>query len=312
MTLARTVLGDIPADALGICYAHEHLVIDGGVPGIINPEIALTDVESAVTEVRTCSAAGVRSMVDAMPADAGRNVVKLADISRRTGVHIIVATGLHHARYYGSRHWSELLEASELADLFIADIEVGVDEFDYNGPVVRRTRHRAGIVKVAGSDGGPSARDRPTFEAAALTAARTGVPVLTHCEGGTGGMEQIKLLDELNVPLGRVVLSHTDKVADRGYHRDLLGSGACVVYDQGIRTPAQTARLATQMVEDGFAAQVLLGTDGARRSLWATLGGSPGLAALRTDLGVRLTAAVGDDVVRQFWIDNPARVLGLG
>ena len=265
MTLARTVLGDIPADALGICYAHEHLVIDGGVPGIINPEIALTDVESAVTETRTCSAAGVRSMVDAMPADAGRNVVKLADISRRTGVHIIVATGLHHARYYGSRHWSELLEASELADLFIADIEVGVDEFDYNGPVVRRTRHRAGIVKVAGSDGGPSARDRPTFEAAALTAARTGVPVLTHCEGGTGGMEQIKLLDELNVPLRRVVLSPYRQGADRGYHRDLLGLGCLRRLRPGIALRADC----TPGHADGRTAspaQVLLGTDGARRS----------------------------------------------
>ena len=311
MKLARTVLGDVRADALGVCYAHEHLVIDGGVPAIINPEISLPDVDKAVEEIRRCTDAGVRTMLDAMPADAGRNVVKLADISRRTGVHVIVATGLHHARYYGSRHWSELLEPSELAELFIADIEVGVDAFDYNGPVVRRTPHRAGIVKTAGSDGGPSARDRRTFEAAALTASRTGVPVLTHCEGGTGGLEQIKLLDELDVPLARVVLSHTDKVADRGYHRDLLGSGACVVYDQGIRTPDQTARLVTQMVEDGFTAQILLGTDGARRSLWTTLGGSPGLAALRTDLGARLTAALGGDLVRQLWIDNPKRILAL-
>ncbi|HEY9349979.1 MAG TPA: hypothetical protein VIP75_04725, partial [Acidothermales bacterium] len=159
MKLARTVLGDVRADALGVCYAHEHLVIDGGVPSIINPEISLPDVDTAVEEVRSCTDAGVRTMVDAMPADAGRNVVKLADISRRTGVHVIVATGLHHARYYGSRHWSELLEPSALAELFIADIEFGVDAFDYNGPVVRRTPHRAGIVKAAGSDGGPSARD---------------------------------------------------------------------------------------------------------------------------------------------------------
>ena len=124
-------------------------------------------------------------------------------------------------------------------------------------------------------------------------------------------MEQLKLFDELDIPLARVVLSHTDKVADPGYHRDLLGSGACVVYDQGIRTPDQTVRLVIQMIEDGFTAQILLGTDGARRSLWTTLGGSPGLAALRTDLGARLTAGLGHDLVRQLWIDNPARILAL-
>jgi 5-phospho-D-xylono-1,4-lactonase len=311
VTEIRTVLGDVSPDQLGICYAHEHLVIDGGIPGMINPEIALTDVDSAVAEVRACKDAGVRSMVDAMPADAGRNVLKLADISRRTGLHIVVATGLHHARYYGARHWSELLEPAELADLFVADIDDGVDAFDYNGPVVRRTPHRAGIIKVAGSDGGLSARDQRTFEAAALTATRTGVAVLTHCEGGRGGMEQIKLLEELGIPLERVALSHTDKVADRGYHRDLLGAGVCVVYDQGIRAPDLTAQLVEQMAEDGYAGQLLLGTDGARRSLWASLGGSPGLAALRTDLGYRLAAALGEDIMRRLWIDNPARLLAL-
>src|SRR3712207_7012929 len=41
----------------------------------------------------------------------------------------------------------------------------------------------------------------------------------------------------------RVVLSHTDKVADPGYHRDLLAAGAYLVYDQGLRTPETTARL---------------------------------------------------------------------
>ena len=45
-----------------------------------------------------------------------------------------------------------------LADLFVADIVEGIDELDYSGPVVRRTDHRAGVIKIAGSDGGPSKR----------------------------------------------------------------------------------------------------------------------------------------------------------
>jgi phosphotriesterase-related protein len=108
-----------------------------------------------------------------------------------------------------------------------------------------------------------------------------------------------------------VILSHTDKVVDRGYHRDLLASGAYVVYDQGIRTPDQTARLVGWMVDDGFAERMLLGTDGARRSLWQVLGGQPGLAALRTDLGKRLAAALGPAVMHRLWVDNPAAALGL-
>jgi 5-phospho-D-xylono-1,4-lactonase len=311
VSVVRTVLGDVPADRLGMCFAHEHLVIDGGVPTLVNPELSLPRVEDALAELAPCVAAGLRAVVDAMPADAGRNVAKLAAISRRAGVHVVASTGLHHARYYGRRHWGELLEPQELAGLFAAEVTDGIDANDLNGPVVRRTGHRAGVIKVAGSDGGPSDRDRRVFEAAALAATRTGTAILTHCEGGTGGLAQVELLAALGVPAGRVLLSHTDKLPDRGYHRELAASGAWLVYDQGLRTPEATARLACQMVADGHAGRLLLGTDGARRSLWTTLGGSPGLAALATGLGRRLAAELGEAVLERIWVANPAAALAL-
>jgi predicted metal-dependent phosphotriesterase family hydrolase len=311
MSVVRTVLGDIPGEELGTCWAHEHLVIDGGVVKLVDPEISLQRVDDAVAELAPCVAAGLRAVVDAMPADAGRNAAKLAAISRRAGVHVIAATGLHHARFYGERHWGELLEPEELAELFVADATDGIDAHDYNGPVVRRTPHRAGVVKVAGSLDGPSPRDRRIFEAAALAVARTGTALLTHCEGGTGGVAQLELLEELGVPLHRVILSHTDKVADRGYHRELLAAGVWLVYDQGLRSPDTTARLVGWMVEDGHQGRLLLGTDGARRSLWSVLGGSPGLAALATRLGRRLAAELGPAVMDRIWVANPAAALEL-
>jgi 5-phospho-D-xylono-1,4-lactonase len=311
MSVVRTVLGDVPADRLGVCWAHEHLVIDGGVTKIISPEISLQRVEDAVAELAPCVAAGLGAVVDAMPADAGRNVVKLAEVSRRSGVHVVAATGLHHARHYGERHWGELLEPEELAELFVGELTGGIDAHDLNGPVVRRTAHRAGVIKVAGSLDGPSPRDRRIFEAAAIAGARVGAALLTHCEAGTGGVAQLRLLDDLGVPLERVILSHTDKVVDRGYHRELLATGANLVYDQGLRTPEGTARLVGWMVADGHERQLLLGTDGARRSLWSVLGGSPGLAALATRLGRELADALGPAVMEHIWVANPAAALGL-
>ena len=70
----RTVLGDVPSSELGMCFAHEHLVIDGGVAKLVNPEISLQRVSDAVAELAPCVAAGLGAVVDAMPADAGRNV----------------------------------------------------------------------------------------------------------------------------------------------------------------------------------------------------------------------------------------------
>jgi phosphotriesterase-related protein len=65
------------------------------------------------------------------------------------------------------------------------------------------------------------------------------------------------------------------------------------------------------MVEDGNADRLLLGTDGARRSLWTTLGGSPGLAALATGVGRRLEGELGAALTERIWVTNPAAALAL-
>jgi phosphotriesterase-related protein len=311
VTFVRTVLGDIDPAELGVTYAHEHLVIDGGRPVLMAPDFDLSDIELMVSEVAAAAALGLRSVVDAMPCDAGRNATKLAELSRRTGVQIVAPTGLHHERFYGPAHWSHRVSVVELADLFVADIEDGIDELDYSGPVVRRTEHRAGVIKVAGSDGGPSQRDRRVFEAAAAAHRRTGAPILTHCEAGTGALEQVRLLTDLGVSAGHVVLSHVDKVVDRGYHRELASTGAFAEYDGSFRwgdMPNGTLQLLTWMAEDGLTDQVLLGMDAARQGYLAVYGGSPGLTWLLDGFSIAMEGAGLDATVRErLFVANPAR-----
>ena len=199
MTVVRTVLGDVDPSALGVTYAHEHLVIDGGRPVEMHADFDLSDVDKMATEVAGAMALGLGAVVDAMPCDCGRNVTKLAELSRRTGLHVVGPTGLHHERYYGPDHWSVRLSVGEIADRFALDITDGIDANDYAGPTIERTEHRAGVIKIAGSDNGPSARDLRIFEAAAMAHRWTGAPILTHCEGGTGAINQIRVLGDLGV-----------------------------------------------------------------------------------------------------------------
>ena len=311
MPSVRTVLGDIDASELGVTYAHEHLVIDGGRPVEMVPEFDLGDVDAMTRELEDARALGLRSVVDAMPCDAGRNAGKLAELSRRTGIHVVAPTGLHHERYYGPAHWNHRLTVDELADLFVADIADGIDEYDYSGPTVRRTAHRAGIIKVAGSEDGPSDRDRRIFEAAAQAHRRTGAPILTHCEGGTGGLEQVRLLADRGVALEHVALSHVDKIVDRGYHRELLATGASAEYDQSFRWrdgPNGTLQLIAWMVEDGFADRIVLGMDAARRGYYRVFGGSPGLTWLLDGFRSILEAADLAGALETLLVANPARV----
>jgi phosphotriesterase-related protein len=312
MSFVRTVLGDIDSAELGITYSHEHLVIDGGRPVQMVPEFDLGDVDAMTHELKDAAALGLRAVVDGMPCDAGRNAEKLAELSRRTGIHVVAPTGLHHERYYGPAHWNHRLTVDELADLFAADITDGIDAYDYSGPVVRRTAYRAGVIKIAGSEAGPSDRDRRVFEAAAEAHRRTGAPILTHCEHGTGALEQVRLLADHGVALEHVALSHVDKIVDRGYHRELLATSAFAEYDQSFRWrdgPNGTLQLIGWMVEDGLDDRIVLGMDAAKRGYYRVFGGTPGLTWLLDGFrGLLDAAGIDDAVVERMLVLNPARL----
>lgn len=289
----RTVLGDYHVVPPGWVYTHEHLIIDSPLIAEKFPDIHLHDAESAVTELSGCRDAGVVLAVDAMPASAGRDVLRLAEVSRRTGVTVVAATGLHHDRYYGPLHWSNRVDESELVELFIADLMVGIDEFDYTGPLIRRSSSRAGIIKMATGGDQPDNRDLRNLRVAAEVSVHTGCPVMTHCEGGYGGLGQVNELMSGGVPASAIILSHVDKSHDLGYVIGLAETGAILELDQGLREHGKglestTIRMISALVEHGFGSQIVVGTDGARRSLWSSLGGSPGLSWLAESLPAML------------------------
>jgi 5-phospho-D-xylono-1,4-lactonase len=304
----RTIGGDLPAELAGPTYAHEHLIIDSPLVAETMPHIHLDSVDEAVAEVQTCIAAGIRTMVDAMPAASGRDPDRLSQISVFTGMRVVAATGLHTEKYYDDVAWTREETPEQLAARFTTDIEEGIDQNDYRGETVDRTSIRAGLVKVGTLGETLSARDERLIEAAAITHRATGVPVLTHTEGGVGGSGQIEQLLAHDVAPGRIALSHTDKVNDLGYHRAMLETGVFLCYDQGLRDPRRTLGLLEGVREAGFGSQILLGTDGARRSLWSTLGGAPGLA----ELYVAVSSAFDPATTEVLFVANPARYLTLG
>ena len=90
---------------------------------------------------------------------------------------------------------------------------------------MRALDHRAGLIKEGTLQAKFIARDRRVFAAAAAAHSATGAPILTHCEEGRGGIEQVEVLVWFGVEPNHIALSHTDKVDDLGYHRDLVETG---------------------------------------------------------------------------------------
>lgn len=311
MSFVRTVLGDIDPGELGVCYAHEHLVIDPCFATHAEPDFLLDDLEKAAIDIRRFRQAGGRALVDSMPCAAGRNAAKLAALAREEKVHILCPTGLHLPKYYPPGHWGERLPAECLGRLFIADIEEGVDRYDYRAPFTERLPHRAGLIKIATGQPVPSDRERRIFEAAAMAHRATGAPILTHTEQGRGALEQVELLGNLGVDLRHVVISHTDRFPDIAYHREVLSTGVLLEYDSAFRWKEDqgnpTFGLVIALAGLGLLDGIVLGMDAARRRYWVGYGGGPGLDFLLTTFTRQLRAAgLTQQQWEQIFIKNPA------
>lgn len=284
MAFARTVLGDVDVFQLGVTNAHEHLAITCGLITMQHPDYRLNDTNLAIEEIRDFIDAGGSTIVEATPCGVGRDPGALIAISKNTGIHVIGATGVHKDSYYLDSHWRFRYSVEEIARLWQDEVETGMENSGYEGPIVSRSTARAGIVKVGSDYQNISAATRKAFEAAALVHLKTGVPILTHSELGTMMLEQIELLVSLGVSPSHVIISHGDRNPDYFLHRDVAQTGAFIEYDCPGRIkyfPESTiVELIRKMFEMSVGDHILLGGDNARRSYWKSYGGGPGVAYL--------------------------------
>lgn len=310
LPFVRTVLGDIAPEAMGLTYSHEHIIIEESYPTLGNPLFLLNDVDKVSVELQRFYEAGGRTMVDTMPADCGRNVLKLAEVSRRTGVNIIAPTGIHLEQYYLPNHWRYSYSEDQLTALFVADVITGIDAQDYNGPYVQRTNHKAGIVKLATGDGKITAHQEKIFHAVVNTHKQTGVPILTHTNFGKHALEQVYLFEKLGADLKHVVLSHVDRYQDISYNRELLQTGVRVELDSAFRWKEEvnwTYKFLEALLPD-FPDQITMGMDAAKNSYWQSYGGKPGLNFLLTTFKADLLKMGLSDYYENIFLKNPAQL----
>src|SRR5258708_39107643 len=108
MALIRTVLGDIPPDEAGVTLTHEH--IRYAYQGCEFDHNNVWDLDQVADDVGRrihgmVKEYGVKTMVDLTPPDIGRHPELLAEVSRRSGAHIIATTGFYAERMGIGFHW---------------------------------------------------------------------------------------------------------------------------------------------------------------------------------------------------------------
>ena len=308
----RTVMGDIEPAALGVTNAHEHVLIRGGLILLKEPDFRLDDVEKAKEEVADFHRFGGQALVDTAPIGIGRDPEGLKAVAEATGVHIVAATGFHKTKYYLDSHWRFHYSAEEIAALFIAEIEEGIEINSYGGPLIRRSTARAGIIKVASDYQLIDRATKLAFEAAGRAHSQTGAPVLTHTEMGTMALEQLRMLESFGVSPDHVVLSHMDRNPDPYIHREVAQTGAFLEYDGPGRVKyapeSALISLMRNVFEANLGGKILLGGDTARRSYWKAYGGGPGIAYTLERFVPRLRSeGFAEREIQQILVDNPAR-----
>jgi predicted metal-dependent phosphotriesterase family hydrolase len=218
----HTVCGPIEDDELGFLLPHEHLVVDHsevlGRPAALVDDDTIQRVVDALSQAYTH---GVRTIVDCTPPRYGRYLDLMAEVSRRTGVHIVAATGSF------CESWGPLPPAvtgrsvEELADGFCRELTESAGS----------TRLRAGVIKAATSPTITPA-ERKVLLAAGRASARTGAAIVSHTSGGEG-TAQLDIYEAAGTDPARVMISHVGLEADPlSYALQLLARGVWIGLDK--------------------------------------------------------------------------------
>ncbi len=233
---AQTVLGPVRPEALGLTMMHEHLLTDlrrildlpqdaeeralAEAPmelsklhwTIMNglrsrDNLVLDNRDLAVMEARVFKKSGGGTIVDVTTVDLGRDPAALRDISERSGLHIVMATGFYTDLF----HPPGMLERTE-ADItreIVEDVTEGVGSASI----------RAGIIGELGCSWPLLPNEAKVLRASAFAQRETGAPITIHPGRHVGApFEIIDILDKAGADIGRVIMGHMERTnlpADR-------------------------------------------------------------------------------------------------
>ena len=339
--LVQTVLGPILPSELGSTTTHEHLYVDFSfmyrpAQDSPSPELAdapitlenlgwirrnyysnrsnlkLMDLVTTVEEVRKFSEVGGGAIVDATTTGIGRNPNALAQISRESGVHIIMGAGF----YVEAAHPKDMDERTmeDLAREIIGDIDEGVE-----GSGVR-----AGIIGEIGCTWPLAPNERKSLSAAAIAQRETGAAITIHPgRHPDAPLEILELLANGGADLSRVIMGHLDRtVFDFQALQGIAASGCFLEWDlfgnEGsyyplaeIDMPSDAQRLGfiRRIADAGYSDKIVIGQDIFTKHRLLKYGGHGYGHILENIVPKMRRKGFSEDAIRAITVDNPARIL---
>jgi predicted metal-dependent phosphotriesterase family hydrolase len=302
-----TVLGDIPAERLGVTQMHEHVLANGDADGN-DWNMVCDDPAVAAAELRWFLRAGGATMLDLTCDGLGRNAAGLREVSRASGVQIVAATGFYRECFHPPYVARE--SADDLARRMIRDHREGIDGTDVRAGVIAELATEYGAGRM-------SAVEEKVFTAAAYAQRETGLPVSTHCWAGELAREQIAVLTRNGVPPGKIVIGHL--AVDPGVKDRIFGIAEtgvrlgidCIGYSH-VRWVAMTdperARFVKELADRGHLRQLTIAQDAIRKLLLKHYHGVGLDYLLLSFVPMLLEAGLSREQVATILVDNPREI----
>jgi phosphotriesterase-related protein len=143
----HTLKGPVEIHSLGLILPHEHLFTDLRGPSV--PDYAQGEPSAVVNVVQPflaeAAALGVTALVECSTVGEGRTLEVLQSLADAAPIHIVAPTGVYRDAYI-PESLREMRE-QDLADRWTKELTEGIEG----------TSIRAGFIKLAMSDDGPTA-----------------------------------------------------------------------------------------------------------------------------------------------------------
>ena len=266
MAQVETVTGPIAASELGTTLIHEHLLArDEGVvfqfPHLgttAGDPIRAVATEDAEEVARACAKdvldRGVRTICDPSAMFLGRDVAFMRRVAEATGLQVVPCTGIYTYDHLPTALLTR--DADAMADLFVHDIEEGI----------QGTEIRAAFIKCAADEPGITENVEKVHRAAARASVRTGAPIMAHSRPlSDTGPQQVAIFEEEGADLSRVQIAHTGDSADLDYIERLLDKGVWIGLDRfGLEMYLpfeQRIATALELLNRGYADRMFLSAD---------------------------------------------------
>ena len=295
--------GSVEIDALGLILPHEHLFTDLRGPHV--PDYARGDPSMVVQVVAPyladAEAAGVTALVECSTVGVGRNLEILEHLAQATSIQIVPPTGVYRDAFIPEALREKRQE--ELAELWTKELTEGIEG----------TSIRAGFIKLAMSDDGPTALEVRNLNAAARASHNTGAVIASHTIGGRIAGAEMDVLEAAGLDLHRFIWVHAQTEPDVSIVKAAARRGAYVELDSvGAPYQSQTDLIDTviALIESGLTEHILLSHDAG----WYQPGrpdglpesGYRGYTALGRDfIPALLERGVSDEQIHQITVKNP-------